>query len=563
MTRAFTGRFRLARVVLPLIIALLAAVAVACGGGGQSSAKLAPSQTFRIRIAGDPTTLDPQLATFADDISVVKQLYRGLFTYDKNLNIVPAIAKELPTQDNGEISKDALTYTIKLRTGATWSDGKAITAQDFVYAFQRLFDPKAGAQGSYFSFYGAIAGAQAAAGGQGSPQQIGVSAPDNQTLVIKLTRPQPTLPTLLALWPASPLRKDLIDQNGASWTDAGKLVTDGPFVLKSTKQGDSVVLDANTNYWGNDKPTLQELVYKVIPDDSAALVAYQNGEIDMTAVPGPDTDRFANNPENVRSSTLATYALQYNTKQAPFDKALVRQAFSRAIDRNAYVTAVLHGVGQPALGWLPPGMPGADANAGKSLSFDQNAARSLLSQAGFPAGKSFPAVTLLIPDLEVTRTAAEFFQQQLQQNLGVHIDIDAIDPSAFGQRYQQGDFRVTYNFWFADYPDPEDWLVQQFRTGGGLNFFGYSNAQADDLFSKASTELDQSKRLAYYDRAQQIIIDDQALTPIYFGQNNFLLKRNVAGLTPTALDAEPGDWFVSKIQILQGAAPPASRPDGK
>ena len=552
---------RIMQVTLVIIIGLLATVAVACGGGGkQTSGTLAPDQVFRIRLAEDPSTLDPQLASFAADISVVKQLYRGLFTYDKDLNVVPAVAAEMPTQENGGISTDGLTYTIKLRGDATWSDGETVAAQDFVYAFQRLFDPEAGAQGYYYSFYTAIDGAEAAAAGEGSPADVGVSATDDQTLVIHLTHPQPTLPTLLALWPASPLRQDLIDQNGASWTDAGKLVTDGPFVLASYTAGDSIVLDANPAYWGADKPTLQELVYKIIPDDSAALVAYQNGEIDLTAIPGPDTERFAGSPEEVRSSTLETFAVQYNTAQAPFDNKLVRQAFSRAIDRDSYVTALLHGVGEPALAWLPADMPGGDASVGADLGFDSEAARSLLSQAGYTDGTGFPSVTLTVSDTEEYRLTAEFLQQQLKQNLGINLNIDTVEEANFYDRYGAGDFQMIWASWFADYADPENWLPQQFATDGGFNVYGYSNSQVDDLFEQAAGELDNAQRLALYGQAQQIIIDDQVITPVFHPESNYLLARNVGGLTPTALDAQPGDWFVSNIQILEGAAPPASRP---
>ena len=156
------------RLALIAIAALAIMMAIACGGGSgkQASGKLAPNQELRVRIAGDPSTLDPQLASFSEEISVMKQLYRGLYTYDDKLNVVPSIAKELPTNANGGISDDGLTYTINLRNDATWSDGKPVTAQDFVYAFQRLFDPKAGAQGYYFSFYSAIKGATAFSTGQ-------------------------------------------------------------------------------------------------------------------------------------------------------------------------------------------------------------------------------------------------------------------------------------------------------------------------------------------------------------------------------------------------------------
>jgi len=262
----------------------------------------------------------------------------------------------------------------------------------------------------------------------------------------------------------------------------------------------------------------------------------------------------------VRSGKLETYAIQYNTKQAPFDNALVRQAFSRAIDRDAYVTALLHGIGQPALDWLPPDMPGGDVSVGTDLGFDANAARSLLSQAGYKDGKGFPTVTLTVADVQQNRLTAEFLQQQLKQNLGIDLKIDTVEEANFYERYQQSDFQLTWASWFADYADPENWLPQQFATKGGFNVFGYSNSKVDDLFQQAAAELDQSKRLALYGQAHKIVIADQAITPIYHSENNYLLKRSVGGLTPTALDAEPGDWFVSNIQIIEGAAPPASRP---
>src|SRR3989304_2838469 len=235
MKEPLIGWLRKGRFVLPLLIALVAAAAFACGGdGGEGAGVPAPAenQVFRQRIAADPGTFDPQLASVGEEISVVKQLFRGLFTYDKDLNVVPAVAVELPTKENGGISDDGLTYTIKLREEATWSDGKAVTAHDFVFAFQRLFDPEAGAQGRYFSLYTAIKGADEASQGAGSIEDVGVSALDDSTLQFQLVRQQPTLTTLLALWPASPLRQDVVQQPGASWTEAGKLIGNGPFVLK-------------------------------------------------------------------------------------------------------------------------------------------------------------------------------------------------------------------------------------------------------------------------------------------------------------------------------------------
>jgi len=333
-------------------------------------------------------------------------------------------------------------------------------------------------------------------------------------------------------------------------------------VLKEYSPNDRIVLEANAGYWGDDQPTLQRLVYRIIPDDSAAVIAYENGEIDMTQIPSADSARFQGDPEQVRYAQLETYAIQYNHAAAPFDNALVRQAISRAIDREAYVAAVRSGVGLPALSWLPPGMPGANGLVGQDLGFNLDEARRLLADAGFPDGEGFPAVTFTIADRPDNRLTAEFLQEQLGQNLGIEIKIETLEEGAFFDRYQQGDFQVTWLSWFADYADPENWLPEQFATTGGFNVLGYSNPQVDELLAQAAGELDQETRLALYDQAHRLIIEDQAVTPIFHPERNYLVKAHVSDLITTALDAEPGDWFVASVRILQtGDQPPASEPE--
>jgi oligopeptide transport system substrate-binding protein len=549
--------------LIALLIAALALVATACGGGGGSvSNQLAPNQELRLRIANDPGTFDPQLASYSEEISVVKQLFRGLFTYDQDLNLVPSVAAELPTKENGGISEDGLTYTIKLRSDAQWSDGRPVTAEDFVFAFQRLFDPEAGAQGYYFDFYTAIEGAADLAYDEGGTAEgVGVSALDASTLQITLAQPQPTLLTLLALWPASPLRQDIIEQHGEAWIEPGNLIGNGPFVLVEYTTEGQVVLEKNANYVGPDQPTLERLVYRIIPDDSAALIAYENGEIDVTSIPAVDAKRFDGNREQVRYPQLETFALQYNNAQPPFDDPLVRRAFSRAIDREAYIAAVQQGVGLPALGWLPPGMPGADPAVGSDLAFDPEAARSLLAEAGYPDGAGFPTVTIMVNDSEDSRLTAEFLQEQIRQHLNVTIDIETVEETLFFDRYFESDFEVTWLSWFADYGDPESMLTALFASDGGFNVFGYSNAEVDALFEQAASELDQAARLALYGEAHRLIVADQVVTPVFYPERNYLVKANVADLITTALDAEPGDWFVASVRILDTGAPPASEPE--
>ena len=281
----------------------------------------------------------------------------------------------------------------------------------------------------------------------------------------------------------------------------------------------------------------------------------------MTSIPLPDSSRYEASAEQLRFPQLETFALQYNTTAAPFDDPLVRQAISRAIDRETFVRVVEQGVGTAASGWLPPGLPGADASVGSDLGFNVEAARSLLTQAGYPNGDGFPTVSVLIGDVGANRLAAEFLQEQLKQNLGITLDIQSLDENGYFDRYFAGDFEVAWASWFADYADPENWLPQQFGTDGGFNVMGYSNLEVDDLLAQAAVELDQQKRLALYGEAHRLVIADQALTPIFHPERNYLVRSGVSGLVTTALDAEPGDWFVTGVEILGGDAPPASEPD--
>ena len=204
--------------------ALLALLAVAilgmaaCGQGGKAEGDAVP-QVFRARIAGDPETLDPQKAGFATDISITRQLFRGLVYFDENLNVAAAAAEEVPSAENGDISQDGLTYTFKLRDGLEWSDGSPLTAHDWEYSLKRFFDPNLGGNQYYQSFYYVIEGAQEYNTALGAPDQprtptaadlaklregVGVNAVDDRTLQIRLKTASNTFLYLMALWPGYP-----------------------------------------------------------------------------------------------------------------------------------------------------------------------------------------------------------------------------------------------------------------------------------------------------------------------------------------------------------------------
>jgi oligopeptide transport system substrate-binding protein len=548
------------------LLALLAVaiLGMAACGGGKDEGNAVP-QVLRGRIAGDPETLDPQKGGFATDISIMRQLFRGLVYFDQDLNVVAAAAEEVPSVENGGISKDGLTYTFKLRDGLEWSDGSPLTAADWEYSLKRFFDPALGGNQYYQSFYYVIEGAQEYNMALGTPDQprsptagelvklregVGVDTVDDRTLQIRLKTTSNTFLYLMSLWPGYPVKHEAIDSLGDAWTEAGSLVSDGPFMLTEWDHNQRLVLERNPHYWGPEAG-LERLELLVVPDETAAFQAYQNGEIDFTAAPPAQLQTLKTNPEFHAEAQLSTFGLLFNTVQKPFDDPVVRKAFARAIDRQAYIDLVVQGFGMPTTGWIPPGTPGFDPEAGQAISYDPEAARSLLADAGYPEGRGLPTIVLTTVSEDIGRLSAEFVQEQIKQNLGVNVEIEALDPSSFQMRFGTGEFQMTFLGWNADYPHPENWIRDLFHTGASANIAGYSNTRVDELIDQASADEDPLAAVGLYKEAQRIILDeDSVLAPIYHGISAFLVKPYVRGLVFTVTDGEVrGDLFLASPAI--------------
>jgi oligopeptide transport system substrate-binding protein len=536
----------------------------ACGQSGKDEGNAVP-QVLRARIAGDPETLDPQKGGFATDISIMRQLFRGLVYFDQSLNVVAAAAEEVPSVENGGISKDGLTYTFKLREGLQWSDGAPLTAADWEYSLKRFFDPTLGGNQYYQSFYYVIEGAQEYNMALGTPDQpltptagelatlrdgVGVDTVDDRTLQIRLTTPSNTFLYLMSLWPGYPVKHEAIDTYGDAWTEAGSLVSDGPFMLTEWDHNQRLVLERNPHYWGPEAG-LERLELVVVPDETAAFQAYQNGELDFTAAPPAQLQTLKTDPEFHTEAQLSTFGLLFNTVEKPFDDPVVRKAFARAIDRQAYTDLVLQGFGMPTTGWIPPGTPGFDPEAGQAISYDPEAARSLLADAGYPDGRGLPTIVLTTVSEDIGRLSAEFVQEQIKQNLGVNVEIEALDPPTFQMRFGTGEFQMTFLGWNADYPHPENWIRDLFHTGASANIAGYSNTRVDELIDQASAEEDPLAAAGLYKEAQRIILDDDSvLAPIYHGMSAFLVKPYVHGLIFTVTDGEVrGDLLLASPAI--------------
>ena len=515
-------------------------------------------QELRVNLGGEPTSLDPQIASFATDFSVILQVFRGLLGFKPDLSLEPVVVTQVPTVGNGGISEDGLTYTFTLREDVTWGDGKQVTAEDFEYSIKRLLDPEVAAPGSFL--YTVIKGAGEYNGsGEADPatrqalrDAVGVDAPDRHTLRINLAGPNPTFLQKMALTFVYPVRRDVVEQLGDQWTEAGNYMGNGPYRMTEWVHQDHITLEADPEYWG-PKPKLATINYKMIADPNSELAAYRNDELELGRVP-PGTERaILDDPELgkevIRSKKLTTIGLFFNTSVPPFDDVKVRQAFATAIDREAWIDKVKNGLGQPATSWLPPAMPGFDPELGKDYVFNPDRARQLLADAGFPGGEGFPSVSFPFVNLLDQPLIAQFIQAQMKENLGVDVALEPLDPPSYGQRVIGArQFEMTSVGWSADYPDPESFLALLFSTGAPFNIMAYSNPEFDRLAGLASTELDQRERIDLWKRAHEIMVNEAPIAFFFYEEDFFLKKPAVQGLTLTGIDgAIPGDTRLAEV----------------
>lgn len=576
----FPSVHRRSRALLGSLLALAALAAFACTTNetapatptSEGTAPASPTatavpepQVLTIRMTGEPSTLDPQQASDIASTSIVRNLFSALLRIDKQQQLQPDLAREVPTAENGGVSADGLTYTFRLRDGLKWSDGSDLVAQDFVNAVERLFAP--GAANYFADFYRMIAadGAQEALEEaqandvegdelvtleQAVVDNLEVFAPDDQTVVYQLNAPSPVFTVLASLWPLAPVKQDVVDAHGDAWTEPGNMVSNGPFRLAEWDHTVSLTLERN-EHWHGDGPLLDEVRFDIVGDDALAFLAYRGDELDVVAI-GPDqlvqvrgTDL---EDEFVSYAQLSTVGVFFNFNTAELQDLKVREALAGSFDRDEFAEIVSEGSVLPAYSYLPPGMAGHDPDAG--LQFQDAVARSqqLLAEAGYPGGEGL-TVTLLGANVGGSATRAEWLKEQWEKNLGIAVVLDLIEPSSFVEKLFAGDWDLISGSWTADYPDPQDWLPA-FSPGGALSVGGFEDDRFTALLDEAASELDADRRIELYLEAQRILIDDVAFSPVFFARRNLLVKPWVQDFIPSATDGDaPGDAFLDGVSI--------------
>ncbi len=502
----------------------------------------------------EPRALDPHLVQSTTEHHVLMGLFEGLTEEHptKDDQVIPGVAERWEMLEGGR------RWIFHLRADAKWSDGHPLTAQDFVWSYHRELNPNMGAL--YADMLFKLKNAEEFYLKKiNDPNEIGVKALDERTLELALTGPMPYLPTVLTHFTWFPLPRHCIEQFGKSedrfnqWTREGNMVSNGAFRLKRWRFKQEIEMERNPYYWDAKNVKLNGVRFFPIEDSATEDRMFRDGRLHLTeTVPLSRIPYYkAKHPDifYIRPY-LGVYFYRINITRPQLQNRAVRQALSLAIDRQILCERVLQGGQVPATGLTPP-MPGYHTPV--TVRHDPDAARKLLTEAGFPDGKGFPRFTIHVNDVEAHRTLAEAIQEMWRKELGIEVGIRTEDSSVFYDTQNRMDYDVSRAGWIADFVHPIT-FIDMWTKGNQNNNTGYDNPQFDQMVKDAIAAESEDQRLRILEKAEQFFMDECAAIPIYWYTRQFLMHPSLKGWEPKMLDNHP-----YKFLDLEEAAQPVIR----
>jgi oligopeptide transport system substrate-binding protein len=481
--------------------------------------------------SSEPESLDPHLVRGAVEWTIVGSLFEGLVVADPD-----TLEPRGGVAEGWTVSADGLTYTFLLRPGLKWSDGLPLTAEDFVFSARRLLAPRLAATHAENNLFFVRGARDYQAGRTSDFAQVGVRAPDSRTLVFELERPAPFFPSALMLFFPVPQRViekfGAMDERGNDWIRPGHLVSNGPFRLQAWRPNQAVLLERNPEYWDAAAVRLRGVQFQPIESAAVEEGAFRSGQLHLTStVPLQKIGVYARDQPDVlkRVDDRGVYFYSLNVAVPPLDDVRVRRALALAIDREALVAKVLKGGQGAAEHFTPPGLGGYVPPA--RLRYDPAAGRQLLAEAGFPGGRGFPPVELLIDARDLHRVVAEAVQQMWQANLGVTITLRNEETQVLNASKRRMGFQLVRGSWNATtYQDPI-YFLGAWKTEALYNESKWSDPGFDAAIERSWTN-DAAVRQAAFAAAEEIFLEQMPAIPLFFSTQVILVHPSVKGWKP-------------------------------
>ncbi len=498
---------------------------------------LAAKQELVRNNGAEPESLDPALIESTNAFNILIDLFEGLTALDNHAKVVPGVAQSWK-------QVDATTWVFKLRKGVQWSNGEAITAQDFVYAWRRMLDPKTAA--ALASTYGGyVLNGTAITQGKLPPTALGVRAIDAATFEVKTPGPLPFLPYLVATPQFSPVPRAVVEKYGREWTKPGNMVSNGAYVLKDWQVNSKVVVEKNPKYWDAANVSLTRVTYLPVEDGNADLKLYQSGEEDMMSrlPPGTYEPLKAQYPKEMHDSVLIAlrfYAL--NNRDPLLKDVRVRQALSMVLDRDILATKVTVDGQAPVYGFVVKGSEGADAvhYDWESWPMDKRVAeaRRLLAAAGVKPGTR---LKFAYNNSEYHKKMGIFAASEWKTKLGLDTDLEAMEYKVLIRRRASADYQIARHAWIPGYADVTG-LLQLAQCGNDANDNKSCSKAGDALIEQAAATTDPARRKTLLTQAVRVEMDDYPMIPLLQMSVPRLVKPWIGGYD----DANDQDIFRSK-----------------
>ncbi|PBB06120.1 MULTISPECIES: peptide ABC transporter substrate-binding protein [Salimicrobium] len=518
------------------------------GSGGEGDKE----QVLSLSESADIPTMDSSMATDTVAFQWLGSTKDGLYRLDEDAQAEPGIAKD------HEMSEDGTTYTFNLREDAKWSNGDPVTAEDFVYAWQRAVNPDTGSEYGPYMMNGVIKNAEAIASGEMEVSELGVTAKDEHTLEVQLEQATPYFESLTAFGTFLPLNQDFVEEQGDNYAqEADALLSNGPFKFEEWNHGEGWTVVKNEDYWDAENVKLDKIDVNVVKDTATGVNLFNSGEIDRTGLSSEFVDEYRSSEEFQIKDEPTLFYIKMNQEGEVLSNVNARKAIQYAIDRQGMVDVILNNGSKPSTGQVPENFvshpeSGKDFRElnGDLVTSDLEKAKEHWKKAKEELGKDSVELEYLGGDTEVAKNLDAYIKDQLEQLEGLSVKVNSVPFEVRLERDTNMNYQLQNAGWGPDYIDPNTFL-NLWLTDGGNNHTGYASEEYDKLINEANTDLaqDPEARWENFLKAEELLMkEDAVLAPLYQRSVAQLQKPYVKGVYVNPMGAD----YTYKYAYIEG-----------
>lgn len=482
---------------------------------------------LRLNNGTEPTSLDPSIGFDAVSWDPLNNLMEGLTRLDQDHRAGPGVA------ENWDVSEDGLTYTFHLRENAKWSNGDSVVAADFEHAWKYMLNPETASPAAFLAYF--IEGGESYNGGEGSADDVKVTAVDEKTLEVVLAAPTGFFLDVLTNPAFFPINHKVAEENPDWHTEAETFVGNGTFKLDSWSHDEEMIFVKNGHYWDTDAVKLDKVHFAMVNDTNTQYQMFEAGELDTASIPPELSDQLIDGDNVFIGPYGGLEFFRFNLEMEPFQNKKIRQAFSYAINRADIAEFVVKNGVEPAYGFINPGYTSPtdedfrDVN-GDLVSLDLDKAKQLLEEGMAEEGyDELPPITLSYNTSDTNKEVAEALQGMFKENLGVEVTLENQEWNVFAEAQQALELQFSRSSFINDYNDPVNFL-ESFITDSYMNRTGFSSAEYDALIAKGKSETDEETRWEYLYEAEKLLAEEMIAIPVRFYNTVALEADGVEGI---------------------------------